>query len=108
MFNMGGSILPPPTSPPIFICVYVHIYTHIRENKEAVSDYDKSDFLGKKMGPLIANYSGWKSDIEIVWGLGECLSSSTVGLDLPQPLEMSLSCTRFTRFYFLHIHVESL
>lgn len=59
------------------LCVYVCIHTHISENKEAVSDAEKSDFLGKKMGPVIANYSGcsrqgWKSDIKIVLGFGEC------------------------------------
>lgn len=58
------------------VCVYAHIHTHISEKKEAVSDAEKSDFLGKQTGPVVVNYSGcprqgWKSDVEIVLGFRE-------------------------------------
>lgn len=70
-----GVIFSVPSAPSLY--VYVQIHTHVSENKEAVGDAEKSDFLVKKMGPVIANYSGcsrrgWKSDIKVVVGFGEC------------------------------------
>lgn len=59
------------------LCVYVYKHTHTQlKIKEAVCDDDASDFFGKKMQHVVANYAGclrqdWKSGMEIVWGFGE-------------------------------------
>lgn len=82
-YGWGGMVyslalaLSPLPSPPVYVYVYVRIHTCISENKEAVSDDEKSDLLGKKMGPVIANYpgcprQGWRSDVETVLRFGEC------------------------------------
>lgn len=68
MYSFSLPLLPPPSH----LCVCVHIYTHIPENKEALSDDDASDFHEKKMGQVVADYAGcprqgWTSgDLESV------------------------------------------